>query len=318
MPALKSTTTDFSLWRCGPLRYVGKMDGSAQSMLVRDLSDRLWVLKPKTDLQGPNALANEFLGAELCKALKLPIPEYRIVEVDSNFSDDQRVCVNTASGRAPIPHKLHFASRYMPDDSGQDYAEHIPSIFTPFLRNQSECLGMFVFDVWAMHADRRQALFRVQKRGIFPTFVDNSHLFGGAYGKQTKPLIDGGLVQRCAFDLYKKGQMNEFWFQRMESTIPSALQAAARRTPLEWYSGQISALVDLLLNRLRSLRPLVELAFATLDHRVKTISELHLVRARATWRDDSKWLITNDRQFVDPSGVYKAPLNHSVPHRRAE
>lgn len=100
---------------------------------------------------------------------------------------------------------MHFASWYLPDAFGREFYECIPPTLKYMIRGSSELLGMFIFDVFAMHRDRRQVLFRIELDGLHPTFFDNSHLFGGPSGLKGDILIDGRLSQQIAL-----GQHNAF------------------------------------------------------------------------------------------------------------
>ncbi len=244
------------------LQFVRKMNGSAQSILVEDHDRKLWVVKFKNDLQGPNALANDLIGSKLCRALGLPVPEHKIIFVDSAFCKDGRVWFKTPLGGCPGEPGFHFASRYVPEATGKEAFEMIPSALRSSVRNVPECLGMFLFDVWALHTDSRQALFTSRDDGFYPTFFDHSHLFGGPHGNVSTFAVDGRMLQRLALRSYQQSSLHEAWIVKMEKILPTALKQAVVETPDDWYPGDVKLLSAMLLDRLENLSSLVTVAFA--------------------------------------------------------
>lgn len=284
MPALEESPSGGTPGACTRLRFIRQLNGSAQSILVEDQNSQLWVVKPKSDLQGPNALANELIGSTLSKSIGLPVPEHKIMFVDEKFCSDPRVTLRTRSGPTAIVPGLHFASRFIPDLTGKDAFEFVPLALRSSIRGTSHCLGMFIFDVWAMHADSRQALFSLEGSELYPTFFDHSHLFGGPAGRTTKPFIDGRLLQTIALESFKEGGLHEQVIQRMEDVLPHALHEVLSRIPVNWFSGELNMLEVSLLHRLHSLRPLVNLAFAALEFRIREIGERNQVASQAACR----------------------------------
>ena len=274
MIALGSTNHTFV--ENSSLHFVRKMNGSAQSLLMRDIEGKLWVVKPKSLLQGPNALANEFVGSELCRALGLPIPDSKTMCMNES-SQDLRSWLHSSSGKLPVEPGLHFASRYLPDATGTDVYEIIPPTLRSAVQDQSECLGMFIFDVWAIHTDRRQALFCLRGSKLVPTFFDNSHLFGGPHWQSANPQIYPFMLQRVAMHWQQETGEADGWITRMQSLIPAALERAIGQIPACWFEGNLQVLMTRLLYRLDELHTLVETAFAELEdqcngvHGVETI-----------------------------------------------
>lgn len=270
MPALDAV---FAKTKCEELRFVRRMSGSAQSLLVRDAVDQLWILKPKSDLQGANALGNDFLGSELCRSIGLPVPDYKIVDVNESFCNDPRVWLKTPTGGTQIVPGFHFASRYAPDVLGRDVVEFIRPSSGLTVRNISDCLGIFIFDVWAMHADSRQALFDCHEGGLNATFFDHSHLFGGPSGLTTDHFIDGRLLQQLALFSYARGDCHETLILNMENAFPEALMCALARVPKEWFSTDHEDLIAMLLRRLEQLRFLIAAAFSALRKRLREMQD---------------------------------------------
>ena len=259
------------------LRFVRKMNGTAQSLLVQDADSKFWVLKPNNCLQGPNALANEFIGSELIKALGIRMPESRCINLEGGSFDEPEAMLNTPSGRASVAAGIHFMSRYVPDATGADVYEIIPPTLQSMLTNQTQILAMFVFDIWAIHSDRRQALFSLEEGRLLPTFIDNSHLFGGPCWQCTRPHLYPQLLERVALQWERATQESEDCVSRMQDLIPAALERAIALTPATWLKGDVRELVAKLVDRLRNLKILMHAAFAEVECRLETISVVEQV-----------------------------------------
>ncbi|MGI4757306.1 MAG: hypothetical protein ACRYGF_10725 [Janthinobacterium lividum] len=247
-------------------KLVRRMEGSAQSLLVRDTSDQLWILKLRSDLQGSNALANDFVGTFLIRAMGLPSPDFKIAEISGNFFKDPDTWFMSASGRRERPEGgLHFASRFFPESNDTVTIPSLPPNLHLSPESRRFCLGMFLFDVWSDHADRRQSLFFVRDHQMHVTFIDNSHLFGGpdwsslrySHCTSEKPL------ERFAVEEYGNVDAMGYWMGQMEARIPSALAAALPLIPQGWYSGSVSAFHSKYLERLKKLRSFAVVAVAS-------------------------------------------------------
>lgn len=264
----------FAAVDCINFRFIRRLGGSAQSLLVKDSDSRLWVLKPKTTLQGSNVLANEFIGSALCKSLGLPVPDYEAVRLSDEDCADPCMWIYTKEGKQGITPGVHFASRYLPDAFGREVYECIPPTLKYMIQGSSVFLGMFIFDVFAMHRDRRQVLFRIEQDGLHPTFFDNSHLFGGPSGLTGEIFLDGRLSQQIAAFGRHNVFLCEEWIKQMRAVVPAALQVAVARTPINWFAGDLSQLVDVLLVRLDSLPTLVETSFGRLEKGLRAMNQV--------------------------------------------
>ncbi|MCU1248987.1 MAG: hypothetical protein JWQ49_2016, partial [Edaphobacter sp.] len=56
-------------------KYIRKMKGGSQSILVQCDDNRFYVVKMAGNPQGSNILANEFLGSVIARAVGLPVAE---------------------------------------------------------------------------------------------------------------------------------------------------------------------------------------------------------------------------------------------------
>lgn len=273
MSALEEIAAGMAPATQSTLRLVRRMNGSTQSLLVADTERRLWVLKLQSHPQAPHASANEVVGSHLCRALGLPVPDWAVMQVDSAFCGDRRTWRRTPEGLDPVQAGPHFASRYVPDALQKECFELIPPTLQTMIQSTDVCLGMFLFDVWSMHADSRQALFTLEDDQLVPIFFDHGHLFGGPDGKTCKPVVDGRLLQQIALRSAQEDGSLDVWIERMQSTLPAALDLALADLPAAWAPDSFLELRPVLLSRLRSLRTLTELALAALEFRMEEIRE---------------------------------------------
>ena len=272
MPASKFLTAADSA-PCADLHFIRRLNGSTQSMLVQDDKEQFWILKPKTSVQGPNTLANEFIGSDLCQSLGLPFPHFKIVKVGEQFCSDPRVFVRGSRGPEMIQPGLHFVSRHLSNQTGRIVLEFVPPALRSNITDHFNLLGMFLFDIWAFHGDNRQALFTSDGNLLRPTFIDNSHLFGGPDGTCTNPVINGHYLQEYALTMSRECENVEAWIQRMSEILPDALGKAIEDAPTEWYSGDYSHLSQTLLARLQNLSNLARTVFAQLESQLRYIRE---------------------------------------------
>lgn len=246
------------------------MNGSMQSLLVRDSASRLWIVKMRSDHQGPNALANEFLGTSLCQALGLPVPEVRGIQLTRAFFADKRTWFETNTGKERPKEGLHFASRYFPESTGKEVVDFLPATVRPFLKNRDDCLGIFLFDVWAMHTDYRQALFFADQGSMHMIFIDHGHLFGGPFWSKVEPFFGNRMMQSFAVQDAARAGTVDAWIDRMHQVLPSTLQTAISRVPTHWYAGDIQRLHTMLRKRLQLMPTLAASALQSTRLRVQS------------------------------------------------
>ena len=246
------------------LTFVRKLTGSTGSILVCDEQDRLWATKLKRKSTLDNELANEFIGSYLCKMLGLPVPEARVLRIpqdflaDENFySEDSREWISPYQGD-------HFASRFLPNCFRSAMAEIVPPTLHSKILNLDECVGMFVFDVWALNTDCRQALFEVTAAGLRATFIDHGSLFGGASWQEAALRIDTRCSRRAVLNAPDLASRLEDWVLRMQYVIPGAFADALDQLPEGWSYGDVTHLRSVFLRRLRRLRDYIAKALMEL------------------------------------------------------
>ena len=250
------------------LSFIRKLNGSTQSLLVSSRNDELWVIKLRQSGRSDNSLANEFLGTHLCSALGLPVPDAKVVNIPELFFADRRTWFNYEHGVLRPEPGLHFASRFLPGCLRTTMAYSIPTTLHSQIVNRNDCIGMFVFDVWAMHADTRQAVFDIKRDGLEATFIDHGQLFGGAQWILGEPVLDTRCVRRSFLQAPDLSYWLENWIQRLQWVIPDALEHAFTHLPAAWYCGDLQHLKQHLLARLANLQALTIQALYRLSLKV--------------------------------------------------
>lgn len=233
--------------------------GGSQSRLVTCDDGRLYVLKMHPNPQGPNVLANETLGSILLRGLGFFAPRWRQVTINLKalrLFPDLAMC--TAGGGTSFPAcGVHFGSEYLGGPRYHVY-DFMPKARMHTLRNASQLLPIYLFDVWANHQDKRQCIYqKLLADNLYDTFfIDNGHLFGGPTWQRVadrprtsqsdiiEPIrIEDPRVEQC--------------LKLFEERIPKLLHRAVAIVPPEWYKDDIYALYARLMWRLDFLRLLV-------------------------------------------------------------
>jgi hypothetical protein len=70
-------------------KYVRKMKGGSQAILVQCDDDRFYIVKMGGNPQGPNVMANEFLGSVIAGAVGLPVAESMAIHLSDHFIDSE-------------------------------------------------------------------------------------------------------------------------------------------------------------------------------------------------------------------------------------
>jgi len=163
--------------------HVKKLRGGSQPILAQASDGNFYVVKFINNLQGANLCFNESAGSELFRALGLPVPIWKPLRVTDAFIDHNRACwIQTETGSLRPEPGLCFGSQYLGRE-GVRLLEVLPgSSFSRVLNIRNFVLAWLI-DIFAKHADNRQAIFiEDASRGLKAFFVDHGHLFGGPKG----------------------------------------------------------------------------------------------------------------------------------------
>lgn len=233
--------------------------GGSQSRLVMCDDGKLYVLKMHPNPQGPNVLANEALGSILLRGLGFCAPRWKQVTINLKtlrLFPDLAMC--TAAGGTTFPTcGVHFGSEYL---GGPRYHvfDFMPQARMHQLRNASQLIPIYLFDIWASHQDKRQCVYqKLRDENLYDTFfIDNGHLFGGPTWQEV-----AGRARTLHSDLIEPIRIEdprvEQCVRLFEGSIPKLLHRAVAVVPPEWYKDDIYALYARLMWRLDFLRLLV-------------------------------------------------------------
>jgi len=245
-------------------KYIRKMKGGSQSILVRANDGRHYVVKLMDNPGGPNVLANEYMGSLLAKALGLPVAEGKGICLSDSFIDGHPdLWFELPSGVRRPNQGMHFGSLLVGQTSGADRpTEYISPSRVNMITNREAFLGMYLLDVWANHQDNRQAIFRRNSTNELEVcFIDHGHMFGGPewnfQGNQGNPGSALHLELAVYTDLWHDEQV-AFWISRFQTMIPELLPSVVAPLASEWYSGNLSELLSSLTDRLLHLPELVQ------------------------------------------------------------
>ena len=164
---------------------IGKLRGSSQPLLATASDGAYYVVKFQTDLVGLNTLFNEAAGTELYRALGLPVPEWRQVNVSEKFFERNRSWFHAEANGNRVPRTgIAFGSRFV-SGSKMRIMEVLPSAAFKRIDQPERFWLAWLVDVCAFHSDNRQAIFTQGERTNLGTvFIDHGRMFGGAAGDE--------------------------------------------------------------------------------------------------------------------------------------
>ncbi len=283
-------------------KYIRKMKGGSQSILVQCDDDRFYVVKMAGNPQGSNILANEFMGCIIAHAVGLPVTECRVIHLSDHFIDsDPEMWFELSSGRKRPNAGLHFGSLLAGQPSGCERpSEYIGRSVISTITNRDAFLGMYILDVWANHQDNRQAVLikRPQNDSREMFFIDHGHMFGGSeWNFQERPGVALHLETSVYANLWDDDIVLS-WISHFQTVLPNVLSWVTSIVPPPWYNGDLGSLLAKLIHRLTNLTELVQ--------KDATISRQFI-------RQNSE----NDTLRLSNSGVYRlgAPDTRSSVYR---
>ena len=243
-------------------KFIRKMKGGGQSLLVQTDEHQFVVVKMVGNPQGPNVLANEVLGGAISSAAGIPVPQGRLIYISEDFIDQNPgAWFETPKGRVRPEPGLHFGSLFVGEIQGWNRpTEYISRSRVQSIQNRQLFLGMYIIDVWANHQDNRQALLVPSSvsRELEVRFIDHGHMFAGPHWIFSKRLGLAPHLERSVYsDLWEPFEIAR-WISHLENVLPNALSLGVSLIPRWWYNGNVDLLHTQLLRRLSNLAELVE------------------------------------------------------------
>jgi hypothetical protein len=303
-------------------KYIRKMKGGSQSILVQCDDNRFYVVKMAGNPQGSNVLANEFLGTVIADAVGLPVAEGKLIHLSDYFIDSEpEMWFELSSGRKRPNTGLHFGSLLVGQPSGPERpSEYICRSRVNTIANRDAFLGMYLLDVWANHQDNRQAVLLRRPwddtQEIF--FIDHGHMFGGSeWSFQERPGVALHLESSIYTDLWDDDIVFS-WISHFQTVLPDVLSRAASVIPSQWYNGDLGSLLDGLIHRLSVLAELVERDARTSRYLVEqngeddtlrlSDSRIHKLGTPDTRGTVHRCLANSSAKFIHSAGIRLAKL----------
>jgi hypothetical protein len=148
---------------------------------------------------------------------------------DVRFFPD--LAMHTAKAESIFPTcGIHFASEYLAGPQ-YDLYDFMPLSYSHKLKDTTQQLAVYVFDIWSSHRDERQRLFqRVRGQRLYDRFfIDNGHLFGGPNWSEFAH--DSRQVRSVNIEPpLRKPRINQ-WIKFFDSHIPRLLHRAIASVP---------------------------------------------------------------------------------------
>jgi len=218
-------------------RYVRKLRGGSQPILVEGSDGLLYIVKFTNNLQGKNLPFNESMGTEVFKACTLPVPTWKPVFVTPEFVDQTPQCWMEAQGGKIRPEPgISFGSRFLGGPNIRLF-EILPGTAFNRIQNRNCFWLAWVMDICCQHTDNRQSLFVAGPRGYRSWFIDMGHLFGGAKGDQ-KPrhFVQSRYLDPRIYGRIGKEEISQL-LRSIQSLNAEKLWRTARALPEDWVSA---------------------------------------------------------------------------------
>src|SRR6185437_12597579 len=220
-------------------RFIRRLRGGSQPVLVEGSDGLVYVLKFVNNPQGINLLFNESMGTEVFKACDLPVPPWQPVILSRHFVDSTPGCwMQTEKGDLRPQAGICFGSLFV----GQQRArllQILPSADFGHIRNRSSFWLAWLVDFCCGNTDSRQAVFLEDRKNCLDSwFVDMGHLFGGADGNRTAhEFVQCRYADQRIYPEILPAETSGF-FTAIESLDADALWTVARKLPEDWVSAK--------------------------------------------------------------------------------
>jgi hypothetical protein len=164
-------------------RFIKKLRGGSQPILVEADDHMLYVVKFADNLQGANLLFNESMGIELYRACGLMTTFWKPLLLTNEFLDRYAgAWIETENGLRRPSEGICLGLGYLGAANARIF-EILPASAFYRICNRADFWLSWLVDICAEHTDNRQALFTQCPDGLLLSyFIDHGYLFGGASG----------------------------------------------------------------------------------------------------------------------------------------
>ncbi len=272
--------------------YVRRMRGGAQAQLLHCSDGCYYVVKFSNNPQDVRVLANEMFVSRLGRALGLPVPIAKVINVSRSFiSSTNGLTIQKGHSSVPCRSGLQFGSQYVVEPMQGKVFDFLPPGMFDSVRNIEMFAGMLVLDKWTCNCDARQAVFwrKQQQQRYTVAFVDHGYCFNcGEWNFPDSPLR-GVYQQHEVYDRVHSMDSFEPWLARIEHLGADSVEEMASSIPIGWYRGDrkcLKLLTGRLVRRKSELRRLIEdIPYSSLHpfrnwqtsrHELELLTKLHL------------------------------------------
>jgi hypothetical protein len=253
------------------VEHVRRMNGGAQSHLMRCADDSYFVVKFQNNPQHLRTLANEMFATRIAARMGICVPQADVVEVQSSLIEHTPALVmEMARGRAPCVAGRQFGSKFPGNPSTTAIYGLVPDQDLDRVQNINDFLGIFVLDKWMCQTDKRQAIFIQQSSpGADSTanetyqamMIDHGFCFNGGDWNFPDAPVRGLYADRRVYRSVVGLESFDPWLDRMETGLSlDALYQEAQQVLPEWYEEDHKAwerLIERLYMRRTRVRELI-------------------------------------------------------------
>lgn len=234
------------------VRFVCKLRGGSQPVLVETSDGALVVLKFRNNPQGPNVLFNECAGQELYRACGLEIAPWFPVLVSDEFLDrNPGSWMSTSDGVKRPESGLCYGSRFLGFPDAR-LLEVLPGSYLSRIRNRNDFWLAWLVDVCAMHTDARQALYIQDQNGHLLThFVDMGNMFGGPCGLKQPHLLASRYLDSRVYPEVTSGLARSI-LHRVRNADTDRIWDKIEEIPAAWRTPAAVSGLEQCLNRLKN------------------------------------------------------------------
>ena len=254
---------------------------SADHLVLCD-DEQYYVVKLPSRTHGPRTLVNELISSLLLGYLKLPTPDWALVDVPDYLLASTPEMVATTGGQMEryLP-GLCFAYRYPVDLCRQSLFSYVPENILRASSNLPAFAGTLAYDKWVSKADARHAVFFKNRRGfsmdqdltlskrrevgVAPSYcasmVNHRHAFGGTQWSLLDSPPEQGLYRRHLVYEHVTGFKDfEPWMDKILEIPANLFDHIRRHIPPEWYDrrpADLDSMLEELFQRRRATPDLV-------------------------------------------------------------
>jgi hypothetical protein len=245
------------------VQHIRKMRGSSQAHLMRASDGNYYVVKFQNCPQHPRVLANEFLATKIGIALRLPMPEVRVIDVpEFLIVATPEMRIDTANKYFPCASGMQLAVRYAGDIWQDHVVDYMPKALSGRVENLLALIQVLVFDKWLCNCDGRQVVFSKPRgeRVYRMTCIDQGWCFNAAEWDFPDKPLHGTYCHPFVYHGVSNWDSFEPVLSQVEQFDPSLLLECATDIPEEWYKGQtddLCRLIESLLKRRLLVRDLI-------------------------------------------------------------